>query len=686
MYGFTVQNLKSSFFKTGYELLSSMRFAISLLTVLSIASVIGTVLKQGEPYANYVFQFGEFWFGVFDTLGLYDVYHTGWFLAILAFLVFSTALCLYRNVPMMLREFRSYREHAAESSLRHFAHRAEWRSTLGFEATEQRLSGYLAAAGYRSKSVESEGGRLLAAKTGSFRRLGYIFTHAAIVVICIGGLLDGNLPLKFGQMLGKIHIETADLPASQYPPASRLGAGNMSFRGNVLIPEGSAADFVFINVGEGMMLQELPFSIHLNKFHIDFYPTGQPKLFVSDVTITDKDTGRTFEHSIAVNHPLIHRGVAIYQASFNDGGSKLKMSGWNLFASDAKPFPFNGAVNQDARLSDGANAYTVEFSDFRLFNVENLGGGESDSGGFSALLKRTMNSTPGKTDKNLHNVGPNVRFTLRNSQGQASEYENYMQPVPIDGRRFYLSGVRGSPSGPFRYLRFPADENDSIEGFMQLRAMLFDAKSYPEIARRFAARALQGDAVSETLRNKFLESTEKVLQLFARGGYEALAGFIEKAVPKAEQNKAAETYLKVLESAAFEANRLARERAGNKIPVSDDDAKALQFVRDSLNAVSDSFFYGGPVYLQLTGFEQIQASGFQLTRSPGHNIVYLGSGLLILGVFLMFYVRERRIWLLVKRDSGEVLFAMASNRKTLDFEQEFEQHTRRLAELLEEAV
>jgi cytochrome c biogenesis protein len=31
------------------ELLSSMRFAISLLTVICIASVIGTVLKQGEP-------------------------------------------------------------------------------------------------------------------------------------------------------------------------------------------------------------------------------------------------------------------------------------------------------------------------------------------------------------------------------------------------------------------------------------------------------------------------------------------------------------------------------------------------------------------------------------------------------------------------------------------------------------
>lgn len=35
---------------------------------------------------------------------------------------------------------------------------------------------------------------LLAAKKGSSNRLGFIFAHLAIVVICIGGLLDSELP------------------------------------------------------------------------------------------------------------------------------------------------------------------------------------------------------------------------------------------------------------------------------------------------------------------------------------------------------------------------------------------------------------------------------------------------------------------------------------------------------------
>jgi len=50
------------------EVLSSMRFAIALLVILSIASIIGTVLTQDDPYPNYVNQFGPFWADIFRSL------------------------------------------------------------------------------------------------------------------------------------------------------------------------------------------------------------------------------------------------------------------------------------------------------------------------------------------------------------------------------------------------------------------------------------------------------------------------------------------------------------------------------------------------------------------------------------------------------------------------------------------
>jgi cytochrome c biogenesis protein len=105
-----------------------MRFAISLLTLIAIASVIGTVMKQNEPMPNYVNQFGPFWFEIFAKLGLYAVYSAWWFLLIMGFLVLSTSLCIARNAPKMLRDVKSWRDNVREQSLRNFHHKHEWQS------------------------------------------------------------------------------------------------------------------------------------------------------------------------------------------------------------------------------------------------------------------------------------------------------------------------------------------------------------------------------------------------------------------------------------------------------------------------------------------------------------------------------------------------------------------------------
>lgn len=649
-----------------------MRFAISLFTVLAIASIIGTVLKQNEPYADYIIQFGQYWFTVFAWLGLYDVYRTPWFVIILAFLVLSTSTCIYRNMPSMLREIRSYREQATEQSLRHFHHYAEF-ATHGNPLNL--LMRYLDAQGYRYKQVHNNDAVLLAAKRGSANRLGYLFTHSAIVLICIGGLLDSNLPLKIEQAFGIKRLETRDIPESQVPAVSRLSPDNLSFRGNVTIPEGTSADVVFLNIADGYMVQDLPFRIALNKFHIEHYSTGQPKAFASDIVILDKTTGLPLlAHTITVNHPLTYDGIAIYQASFGDGGTHLNMDGWNLFAHSGTPFPVTGAVHDKTELAAGNTRYTIEFTDFRPFNIENLGGNDTPQHDTRAVLGG--NAVADK--KNLHNVGPSFQYKIRDPEGQAHEYSNYMLPILIDGRWYLLSGMRDAPNEAFRYIRFPLDPERTLAGFMRLRGAMLDPALFPEIAQRFTRSVLHGSDVDAQA--KLADSTVKVLEMFSKGGYKTLSNFIETKIPAAQRDEAAQTYLKILELSAFEAYGIAQQQAHLPPPKQDDETG--WFIRDSLNTINDIFFYGAPVYLQLATYDEVQASGLQLTRSPGEFIVFGGSGLLVLGVFTMFFVRERRLWLLIK--PNQVLFAMSSNRKTLDFENEFLLRKQHLAEILKE--
>jgi cytochrome c biogenesis protein len=319
-------------------------------------------------------------------------------------------------------------------------------------------------------------------------------------------------------------------------------------------------------------------------------------------------------------------------------------------------------VSQNVTVHDNADSksqITVELGDFRMFNVLNL-------------------APDGKGKP--RNVGPSATFKVRDSQGQAHEFMNYMQPLTLDGRAYFVSGMRAMQSENFRYLRIPADSDNSLDDFMRLRAVMFDARLAPEIARRLVAKFLQADAGAD-MRSKFEGSVVQLLTAFSRGGYTRIAEMIEKSVPEKERDRAAETYIKIVGNAAFEAMALSRERA--KLPAVQPDESTLRFVHESLNSMSDLFFYGTPFYLQLTKFEQRQASGLQLTRSPGKSLVYSGSLLLVLGIFAMIYLRERRIWLLVQPAASQVLFAMSANRKNRDLDIEFARYKDQLQALME---
>ena len=666
------------------ELVSSMRFAISLLTLIAIASMIGTVLKQNEPMPNYVNQFGPFWFEVFHKLSLYSLYSAWWFLLIMAFLVASTSLCIIRNAPKMLKDMRSWRENVREQSLRNFHHKTEWRSPLARADLVRQTVARLADAGYKAKVVEKDGATLVAAKQGAANKWGYIFAHSAIVIICIGGLLDSEMPIRFQQwFMGKTPFAgsgvIADIPAQH-----RLSLSNPTFRGNTMIPEGSSSDSAILPQANGVLIQDLPFTIFLKKFHIDFYSTGMPKLFASDVVIKDHASGESFAATIKVNQPLIYKGLAVYQSSFEDGGSKLKLTGFPMNGAGNARFDIAGEVSGSTPLAlSNGDAYTVEWSGFRPFNVENLGQDlravaktESFNEQFAVGLDKRLGSA-GKNanNKDLKNVGPSVQYKLRDKTGQAREYQNYMQPVTVDGATVFLAGMRINPADPFSFLRIPADDGHSVNEWMRLRAALHDPALRRQAAQRYAARAMPQAGV-EALRLQLQESAEKSLGIFAGndkdGGFLAISRFLEK-IPAAEQGKAADIFMKILNGSLWDLWQAARAKDG-LAPVAADETHG-RFLQLATNALSDSFFYGAPVYLQLEDFTEIKASVLQVTRSPGKNVVYLGCLFLVIGVFSMFYIRERRLWVWIKDGGGagaHALMAMSTQRKTLDFEKEFD--------------
>lgn len=699
------------------ELLSSMRFAIALLTVICIASAIGTVIKQGEPLVNYVDQFGPFWAEVFGTLGLYRIYSTGWFLVILAFLVVSTSLCIARNAPKILADLRTHKEHIREQALQAFHHRAAGERAQPLAQTQAEVLQALAQQGWsvkaqqREASARGEAGVMIGARLGAVNKLGYIAAHGAIVLICLGGLFDGDLVIK-AQMWAQ---GLQPFKGGTETERGRLSPDNPAYRAQLFVPEGARTNAAVVNLEDGMLLQPLPFDIELKKFKVDYYATGMPKRFASDIVIHDPRVAEPKAFTVEVNHPVVYDGVTIFQSSFEDGGSSVRLKPLRLDATPAQA----AAESVEATVGQGPMALSpdwfarspqgpmqLEVSNLRVINVENLAearsaqasGDAGDSGGaasaatdtrgvnVSELTKHLGSGAKSPGNKELVNIGPSITYKLRDGAGQAREYQNFMAPVKLDGRMVFLFGVRDTPAEGFRYLRVPADLNTSVDTWLRLRQALNDEGMRAEAARRFGHMAAPADRPE--LQSQLADSAQKALGLFAGavvarkgaqpiGGLQGLSDFIEAAVPEAQREQASATLVRILNGALFELLNVSLERAGQQPWSAEGQAgePVREFMAQAVLALSDAYFYPSPVLLTLEGFAPRQASVFQVTRTPGRNVVYLGCVLLIVGVFAMLYIRERRLWIWLQDDgagSTRIKLALSSTRQTLDTDREFE--------------
>ena len=677
-----------------------MRFAISLLTVICIASIIGTVLKQHEPAVNYVNQFGPFWAEVFRTARLDSVYSAWWFMLILAFLVTSTTLCVVRNTPHILADLRNYKEGIRANSLRAFGHRAEAGLPEAPEAAARRIGQLLSGGGWKVKLQQrdlpdGQSGWMVAARAGAAHKLGYIAAHSAIVLVCLGGLLDGDLIVRAQTWFYDKSVYVGGGMIADVPAEHRLSVRNPTFRGNILVPEGGQASVAILNQPGGVLLQELPFAIELKRFIVDYYATGMPKLFASEVVLHDLATGEQKPVRIEVNHPASWKGIEVYQSSFDDGGSSVKLKGVPLGAG-VRPFELEGVIGGSSKISNGNEQLTIEYTALRLINVENC---DNPQGGSAVDVRKVdlrsdIESRFGaghKTNKPkvLRNIGPSIGYKLRDAAGQAREYQNYMVPVDTgDGQPVFLLGVREQPSEPFRYLRVPADDKGTMDGFIRMRAGLGDSALRARAIDRYVAHA--ADPAKPELAAQLKASAGRALALFAgaeraganaksTGGWQAVAEYMEANVPEAERERAGTVLVRILNDVLFEVLNQSREQAALAPLPSDENTQ--RFLTQAVLAISDANFYPSPVAMMLTDFRQVQASVFQVARAPGKNIVYLGCLLLILGVFAMLYVRERRLWVWLAPQAGSVqqgaaaTMALSVNRKSMDTDREF-QHLR----------
>jgi len=354
--------------------MASMPLAIVLLMVLAIASVIGTVLLQNQEHADYLNQFGPVWYWVFRSMGLFDMYHAWWFIGLLGFLMAALSFCLWHNVPRMLKEMRSRKITLAEHAWKRMQHTHELSlPDMDMSVVTERVE---KVAGWKWLSYQEEGRTYLRGDKGRYHKWGYILVHSALLVVLIGGWMS----VQFG------------------------------FRGNMAVPEGGMESQISYVKGTGVESLDMPFEVRCNNFEIDFFPTGAPKEFRSNLTIIDQGK-EVVTSDIIVNEPLFYKGVRIYQASFGDGGSKV---GLKLFRLDGSKRIDVAKGEVYKTYTDSESGISMEITDFKPFNVENM-------------------AAPGQAKK-FQDIGPAVDFILRGPGLKPVKVRSFMNPFMVDGQ------------------------------------------------------------------------------------------------------------------------------------------------------------------------------------------------------------------------------------------------------------
>jgi len=193
--------------------LTSMKLALTMLFVVAILSIIGTWLPQGDAVLDSGWVKNPL-YDVYRTLGLFDAYHSRWFLAILYLLAFNLSFCIFKRLPTTYRHTLKPRVDVKEKFIvnQPLAAEIDGAGEKGMVIARETLSGMR----YRIRPGQT--GSVMAEK-GSYSGLASIAFHVSFLFIGIGAMLgavfgfDEAVEIREGQT---VDVRGTNLKATNY--------------------------------------------------------------------------------------------------------------------------------------------------------------------------------------------------------------------------------------------------------------------------------------------------------------------------------------------------------------------------------------------------------------------------------------------------------------------------------------
>lgn len=258
--------------KSIIDFFSSVKLAIFLIILITMASVIGTLIPQLRSADEYAARYGQL-SELLIRLEFTDLYHSWWFIALLFLFSLNILICtLTRLSPKLRRAFSPNLDFEAKT-LMAAKIKESFDRKGNLDKNQAELKKLLRSRHYTIKHKKKGTEVHLLARKKILGIFGSDIVHLGLLVILIGGIISGF----------------------------------RGFRANINIAE-----------GETIPVLGADFQIQLDKFETEYHPNGSVKDWKSTLTVFENESPRLTK-TIEVNHPLTYKGYVFYQSSY----------GWN---------------------------------------------------------------------------------------------------------------------------------------------------------------------------------------------------------------------------------------------------------------------------------------------------------------------------------------------------------------------
>jgi len=311
---------KNSLVREIWDLLVSTEFAIVLLILLAVASLLGIgieeYLRRTLPaYQSPAEALGPWKYFWFSRLGLLRPYSSWWYTTLLGLLGFSLFACSVKRLKATVRAAFTLDRSKPLEAIARLPQNGELHLHDPPEQAISRIRDLLRKRWYRTRDSRQGSGCSLAAYKGAIGRLGPLFTHLGIVAILLGGIV-----------------------------AARSGYSVIQYA----------------QAGELLDVPRRTFKVRVHSLWMEVTDDGHVKDWRSKLTVLDPDS--VASQVVEVNHPLKYQGIAFYQASWHEDQRRIQRAHLTLIATDTgTEREVSAPFQEPVALGDGTFLVVREF-------------------------------------------------------------------------------------------------------------------------------------------------------------------------------------------------------------------------------------------------------------------------------------------------------------------------------------